>query len=151
MAIITIIAITASMVLNGSSAVAQPGVNQGENPNLPDLPLPDLPLLNQQLTAGILAGIRSYIYGYPLVMMGITQRLTTNVPNLTTMLGRAPKNQFAHATALPDASYVDVQLPNVNTLYSLAFLDLRPNPSSCTFPTWARASSCWKCWTLGRM
>lgn len=127
MAIITIIAITSSMVLNGSSAVAQPGMNQGEDLNLPDLNLLDLNLPDLNLTAGILSGIRSYIYGYPLVMMGITQRLTTNVPNLA-MLGRAPKNQFAHATELPDASYVDVQLPNVNTLYSLAFLDLSTEP-----------------------
>ena len=88
MAIITIIAITSSMVLNGSSAVAQPGVNQGKDLNLPDLNLPDL-----NLTAGILSGLRSYIYGYPLVMMGITQRLTTNVPNLA-HVGPRPKESI---------------------------------------------------------
>jgi hypothetical protein len=136
--VISIAAIITAMVLNSSSAGAQRGVSQGEDPSLLDLKLlnqiltdrnmTDVNMTDRNLTAGILAGIRSYIYGYPLVMMGITQRLTTNVPDATTVLGRAPKNQFAHATTLPDATYEDVVLPNVDTLYSLAWLDLTAEP-----------------------
>ena len=70
----------------------------------------------------------AYVYGYPLVMMGVTQQVVTNTRDATTTLGRAPINQFAHSTQLPDASYVDVVLPNVNTLYSLAWLDLSREP-----------------------
>jgi hypothetical protein len=73
-------------------------------------------------------GVEAYVYGYPLVMMGLTEEVTTNVPNGTTVLGRAPINQFANATVLPNASYTDVVLPNVNTLYSLAWLDLTREP-----------------------
>jgi len=73
-------------------------------------------------------GVEAYVYGYPLVLMGLTEQVTTNVPDATSVLGRAPINQFANATALPDASYTDVQLPNVNTLYSLAWLDLTREP-----------------------
>lgn len=82
--------------------------------NSPDQNMPD-----RNLTPGVLSGVQSFIYGYPLVMMGITQRLTTNVP-APNQTGRAPKNQFSHAAVLPNASDVDVQLPNVNSLYSLA-------------------------------
>ena len=73
-------------------------------------------------------GVEAYVYGYPLVMMGLTEQVTTNVPNATTVQGRAPINQFNNATALADSSYTDVVLPNVNTLYSLAWLDLRREP-----------------------
>ncbi len=73
-------------------------------------------------------GLEAYIYGYPLVMMGVTERLTTNVHNTQTQLGRAPINQFANNATLPNSSYKDVVLPNVNTLYSLAWLDLSGEP-----------------------
>lgn len=40
-------------------------------------------------------GVEAYIYGYPLVVMAMTERVVTTTPNATTMLGRAPINQFA--------------------------------------------------------
>lgn len=61
-------------------------------------------------------GVEAYIYGYPLVVMAITERVVTTTPNATTMLGRAPINQFAKATTLPNASYTDVVLPSTTTL-----------------------------------
>ncbi len=73
-------------------------------------------------------GLDAYIFGYPLVTMGVTERLTTNVHDAVTQLGRAPINQFSNATTLPNSSYKDVVLPNVNTLYSLAWLDLSAEP-----------------------
>jgi hypothetical protein len=73
-------------------------------------------------------GVRAYVYGYPLVMMGVTERVMTNVPDATTVNGRAPINQFANSTALMDASYTDIVYPNVNTLYSFAWLDLSKEP-----------------------
>src|SRR6266446_2026197 len=74
------------------------------------------------------AGVEAYIYGYPLVLLGVTARLSTNVPNSASMLGRAPRNQFAHVRTLPDPSYTDVVMPNLNTLYSAAWLDLSAEP-----------------------
>src|SRR5262249_60893684 len=40
------------------------------------------------------AGVQAYIYGYPLVMMGVTQQVMTNVPSAES--ARAPMNQFAY-------------------------------------------------------
>jgi hypothetical protein len=67
-------------------------------------------------------GIEASIYGYPLVLMGATERVETNVPHV--MLSRAPKNQFVKEQQLPNASFTDVVLPSTSTLYSTAWLDL---------------------------
>jgi hypothetical protein len=71
-------------------------------------------------------GVEAYIYGYPLVLMGATERVETNVPHV--MPSRAPKNQFVKEQQLPDASFTDVVLPRTSTLYSTAWLDLSQEP-----------------------
>src|SRR5207342_3532139 len=53
----------------------------------------------------------AYIYGYPLVIMGVSADVATNVPNATAQQGRAPVNQFSN-NPLPDASYIDIVLPS---------------------------------------
>jgi DNA sulfur modification protein DndE len=73
-------------------------------------------------------GVRAYLYGYPLVMMGVTERVVTSVPDTTTVMGRAPVNQFFLVQGLPNASYTDVVLPSTTTLYGSAFLDLHNEP-----------------------
>jgi DNA sulfur modification protein DndE len=73
-------------------------------------------------------GVEAYIYGYPLVVMAMTERVVTTTPDATTKLGRAPINQFAKATMLPNASYTDVVLPSTTTLYASAFLNLTAEP-----------------------
>jgi hypothetical protein len=73
-------------------------------------------------------GIRAYLYGYPLVLLGVTERVVTSVPDSTSILGRAPVNQFSFAQQLPNASYTDVVLPSTTTLYGSAFLDLHDEP-----------------------
>jgi hypothetical protein len=71
-------------------------------------------------------GVEAYIYGYPLVLMGATERVETNVPHV--MPTRAPKNQFVKEQQLPNASFTDVVLPSTSTLYSTAWLDLSQEP-----------------------
>lgn len=39
-------------------------------------------------------GLAAYVYGYPLVMFGTTEKFTITVPNAITKLGNAPLNQF---------------------------------------------------------
>src|SRR5262245_20633927 len=75
----------------------------------------------------------AYVYGYPLVTLDQTRLVMTNVssPNTT---GRAPMGQFANATSYPDASYHDVTAPNANTLYSVAWLDLKKEPYVLSLP-----------------
>ncbi|MFC9788481.1 DUF1254 domain-containing protein [Rhodococcus sp. NPDC127528] len=72
-------------------------------------------------------GMLAYTYAYPLVMTGVTEGVGTNVPNATTTPGRAPVNQFSN-NALPTPGPTDIVLPNVNTPYSVAWLDLREEP-----------------------
>ena len=60
-----------------------------------------------------------YIYGYPLVLMDATR---------ATMEATTPANQFDHKRAFPDDTFKDVVRPNVDTLYSSAWLDLARGP-----------------------
>lgn len=77
----------------------------------------------------------TYVWGYPLVMSNATRKVMTNVEVATTVaLGRAPLNQFAHAKALPEPMNRDLLRPNFETLYSVAWLDLEPEPLVLTLP-----------------
>ena len=58
-----------------------------------------------------------YIYGYPLVLMDATRAVST-----------PPVNRFKHVTEFPDDTFTDVVSPNVDTLYSIAWLDLGKEP-----------------------
>lgn len=72
--------------------------------------------------------IQAYIYGYPLIMFGITERIAITVPDATTKLGGAPLNQFGKEEKLPDASFTAVVLPSTSTLYASSFLNLQAEP-----------------------
>lgn len=70
-------------------------------------------------------GVLAYIYGYPLVMVGVTKQVVTNWPAASS--SGAPINQFADFP-LPNASFSGIVLPSVNTPYTNAFLDLSKGP-----------------------
>jgi hypothetical protein len=74
----------------------------------------------------------AFVFAYPLVLMELTKRQMTSghVPEA----GRAPINMFAHAPAFPDASFESVVSPNVDTLYSVAWLDLSSGPVVLSVP-----------------
>jgi hypothetical protein len=72
-------------------------------------------------------GSQAYIYGYPLVLMDQTRRVMTNVASPEAN-GRAPINQFAYVMKFPTPEMKDVVQPNVDTLYSIAWLDLSDGP-----------------------
>lgn len=65
---------------------------------------------------------QAYIYSFPLVLMDVTAEKVTNTEVAT--YTQAPTNQFVHVPAFADANAKDIVLPNVDTLYSQAFLDL---------------------------
>jgi hypothetical protein len=77
-------------------------------------------------------GTEAYIYGYPLVTVEFTRRVTTNVVEPTGL--RAPMGQFANVRNFPDASYKDVTAPNADTLYSSAWLDVSKEPYVLSLP-----------------
>lgn len=64
-------------------------------------------------------GKAAYTYGYPLVLMALTKQ---------EHLAHVPINEFAHARTFPNASFTYIVSPNVDTLYSTAWLDLKDGP-----------------------
>jgi hypothetical protein len=80
-----------------------------------------------QVKEALHQGTEAYIYGYPLVLMDVTKQVMTRVSSPTTT-GRAPLNQFSHVPSFPTAESRDVVSPNVDTLYSIAWLDLAREP-----------------------
>ena len=48
--------------------------------------------------------VQAYIYGYPLMMFGVTTRTGTTISNPNDRLGGAPLNQFGKEPQLPDAT-----------------------------------------------
>ena len=74
----------------------------------------------------------AYIYAFPLVLTDATKTMSTNTDGSIT--GRAPINQINHATKLADASFRTVVSPNVDTLYSQAWLDIGAEPVIYVLP-----------------
>ena len=74
----------------------------------------------------------AYIYALPLVLTNATKTLSTNTDG--TMESRAPVNQFNHAEKLADASFRTVVTPNVDTVYSQAWLDISAEPMIYVLP-----------------
>jgi hypothetical protein len=77
-------------------------------------------------TAPLETAVEAYIYGYPLVTMEMTRRVTTNAEKPQGL--RGPMGQFASAREYPTAAFKDVTAPNADTLYSSAWLDLSQEP-----------------------
>ncbi|RIB14523.1 hypothetical protein C2G38_2040121 [Gigaspora rosea] len=69
----------------------------------------------------------AYIFGYPLVLMDITKK--DMLENET-----IPINKFYHKRDFPDYTFEDVVSPNVDTLYSMAWLDLKNEPIILSVP-----------------
>src|SRR2546426_654449 len=90
----------------------------------------------------------AFIFGYPMILMDATRRLSTAcaAPAAT----RAPTNRFAHLRMFPDATFTDIVSPNVDTLYSIAWLELSAEPSCSAYRRWGRATTSCPCSTRGR-
>ncbi len=75
--------------------------------------------------------VDAYIYLYPLVMMDITRKQFTNTDK---EFGRGPMNAFSNVPAYPPPSDKTVVRTNYDTLYSIAYLDLRKEPVVVSVP-----------------
>ena len=71
--------------------------------------------------------VQGYEFGAPILNMDKTFRISTSV-NVPNGRGGGPVNQFSHFTNLANAKDRKVVLPNSDTLYSMAWLDLRKGP-----------------------
>ena len=74
----------------------------------------------------------AYIYGYPLVTMEMTRRISTNVAKPVGT--RAPMGQFARLRQYPTAKFRDVTAPNADTLYTVTWLDVGKEPWIVSVP-----------------
>jgi len=70
--------------------------------------------------------VEAYVYAYPLVLMEVTRRVSTNVPRPEEQ--RAPVNRFGHMSRFPDASFTDIVSPNADTLDSMLWFDVSSEP-----------------------
>lgn len=68
----------------------------------------------------IVAGAQAYLYGYPLVIMDVTRSQAAS--------SVGPENQLRRVRQFPDASFKGVVRPNVDTLYTTAFIDMAQGP-----------------------
>jgi hypothetical protein len=75
----------------------------------------------------------AYLYAYPLVLMEMTRRFSTNVAD-TRRFGKAPMNQFANIPAFPDDKFKAVVRPNADTLYSTLWFDVSKEPMVVRVP-----------------
>ncbi len=90
-------------------------------------------LLNGPVQAGVVPakedvyriGLQAYIYGYPLVLVEKTRQ---------GFIQRFPMNHFNHAVAFPPPTARQVVRPNIDTLYSSAWVDLSHEPIILSVP-----------------
>jgi hypothetical protein len=65
----------------------------------------------------------AYVYGYSLVTTDVTRIQMSNVASAEELT--APLNQFMNVKRYPPADYRGVSAPNADTLYSVAWIDLK--------------------------
>jgi len=68
----------------------------------------------------IVLGAEAYLYGYPLVMMETTRVHSAKYSG--------PENQLRRIRQFPNAQFKEVVRPNVDTLYTTAFLSMKEGP-----------------------
>ena len=68
----------------------------------------------------------AYVYGYSLITTEVTRVQMSNVPKAEAL--RSPMGQFTNVRRYPPADYRGVSAPNADTLYSLAWIDVGPEP-----------------------
>src|SRR5262249_9205569 len=74
----------------------------------------------------------AYIYGYPLVTLQMTRKVTAITATLVSP--RLPLGQLFNFLYYPDASYRDVTAPTADTMYSSAFFDVGEEPWVLSHP-----------------
>jgi hypothetical protein len=78
-------------------------------------------------------GTEAYLYGFPLTEFERTARIETSV-RCPDAHGNAPLNTFSTATQFANPTARVVVAPNVDTLYSIAHLDLAKGPVVLSHP-----------------
>lgn len=82
---------------------------------------------NEEYEHALDVGTQGYVYGEPLLDMQRVYQTMTSV-TVADHVGDAPVNQFSHFTELANTKEGLVVAPNADTLYSIAWLQLKPHP-----------------------
>ena len=78
-------------------------------------------------------GVDAYLYFYPLVIMDLTRKQSTNIePGKE--IGRGPMNMFTNVREYPPGDFKEVVRVNFDTLYSIAWLDMTKVPMIVSAP-----------------
>lgn len=85
------------------------------------------------LAGPTMTAAEGYTYGYPLVLMAETRDKATGPDRICGF--DSDINTFKHLYDVPDEDFRAVVRPNVDTLYSSAFLDLSEGPVVLTMPS----------------
>lgn len=80
------------------------------------------------------AGLQAFIYGFPYIYNAQVRHKWVTQPRNPKFVPYAAVNEFWHASQLMDATYRDGGCPNNDTLYSIAWLDLGPEPIILSHP-----------------
>jgi hypothetical protein len=78
-------------------------------------------------------GVDAYLYFYPLVIMDLTRKQSTNV-EAGKEFGRGPMNLFTSVREYPPGDFRGVVRVNFDTLYSIAWLDMTKEPMIVSAP-----------------
>jgi len=78
----------------------------------------------------IVLGAEGFTFGYPLVLMDLTRAGSE--------ASVGPPNQLKRLRAFPDAGFKEVVRPNVDTLYTSAFIDMAQGPFVFELPAQAQ-------------
>ncbi|MBX9591866.1 MAG: DUF1254 domain-containing protein [Hyphomonadaceae bacterium] len=77
----------------------------------------------------------AYVYAYPMVLMDATRQQMSNYAEPPAEIpGAGPPNRFIHIRQFPAPDFKIVIRPNVDTLYSPAWLDLKAEPVVLSVP-----------------
>ena len=82
---------------------------------------------NKEYEHALSVGTQAYVYGEPLLDMQRVFQSETSV-TVADHAGDAPVNQLSHFTDLANTKEGVVVAPNADTLYSIAWLQLKPQP-----------------------
>jgi hypothetical protein len=89
---------------------------------------------NKEYEHALSVGTQAYVYGQPLLDMQRVYQGETSV-TVPDQFGDAPVNQFSHFSDLATTKEGIVVAPNADTLYSIAWLQLKPQPIVVHVPT----------------
>ena len=97
----------------------------------------DTPVANAKDSLMVKLVAKAYIFGYPMMTMDYTHKISTNVVSDNGM-GKGPINQWGNMHKFPKAGFRQIVRPNLDTYYSVVYADLGKSPLFLHIPATER-------------